>query len=105
MNDAANLLCVFCFLMAVTFREWLMDVPNGQGQMVWTDGTKYVGEWKFGMRCDVHSFLRGSMFSYEETDFVIGWILVDRHGKGKLETPLGTYEGDWENDQVHESQE
>jgi hypothetical protein len=85
--------------------EWLMDVPNGQGQMVWTDGTKYVGEWKFGMRCDVHSFLRGSMFSYEETDFVIGWILVDRHGKGKLETPLGTYEGDWENDQVHESQE
>jgi hypothetical protein len=27
-----------------------MDTPNGHGQMVWPDGTKYTGEWKFGLR-------------------------------------------------------
>lgn len=76
-------------------REWLMDTPNGHGQMVWPDGTKYTGEWKFGLRYISELNVE---FSYVKFD---RWYFCFRHGKGKLETPLGTYEGDWENDQVH----
>ncbi|GFQ00890.1 phosphatidylinositol 4-phosphate 5-kinase 9 [Phtheirospermum japonicum] len=54
----------------------LANAPEGSGNYTWSDGCKYVGEWKFGTR----------------------------HGHGKIQFPNGsTYEGEFSGGYMHGS--
>lgn len=74
------------------------DCINGQGTMIYTDGSKYVGQWKDGKREGegVCTFSNG-------TKYVGQWTNNKRHGHGTLyrvgNEPLT---GQWTNDKFVE---
>ena len=71
--------------------------PDGEGTMIWDDGSKYIGSWKMG---DFHG--EGSMVWYDGSSYIGSWQNDMKHGKGKYTWNNGdVYEGEFVNDKRH----
>jgi|TARA_B110001454_G_scaffold82620_1_gene79386 hypothetical protein len=65
--------------------------PHGQGTYIWTDGRKYVGEWKDGKfnGQGTFTYTDGSTYVGEHTDW-------ERTGQGTFTSSDGEkYVGEW----------
>ena len=96
------------------------DCENGKGTMTFPDGTKYVGDFKYGVRegQGTYTYSDGGNYTGEWKDnkrhgkgtdtfansviYEGEWALDKRHGQGTLILPdLGTYVGEWKEDKKH----
>jgi hypothetical protein len=68
--------------------EWLNDLPNGQGEEKWKDGTYYKGDFLNGAKHGKGSYLFPDGTIYE------GYFKQDLfQGEGRLSLPHGEYKG------------
>lgn len=89
-------------VMRATFGEamwegaWEGGLPNGQGAMLWSDGTKYVGSVSFGQ-------VTGSgRYEWADGGVYTGDVLRGkRHGKGTYRKGPVKYAGEWEQGHRH----
>ena len=74
--------------------EWKYGLENGKGEMTWSDGTIYIGERK-----DSKASGQGTMILNTGVKYVVTWIDDKKHGLGKkFYNDQFLYEGRWEND-------
>lgn len=92
---------------------------QGEGKMIWDDGTVYEGEWEYSARCGqgICHFSNGTVYSgtwendnmngYGTMTFTDGAVYTGEwkdgalHGEGTLIYPNGEiYSGTWENNQL-----
>ena len=73
--------------------SWHDDLPNGYGQMNFSDSTSYKGSWSNGLRHGKGTYI------YQNGDIYEGeWNMDVRNGKGKMSyTDQTDYEGTWSN--------
>jgi SH3-like domain-containing protein len=76
------------------FRE---GVRSGRGSMTYPDGTKYVGDW---LHDEPNG--KGTLISIDRFEYTGEFVNGVRQGQGTLETADGKkYEGQWRNDAPH----
>ena len=76
--------------------EWLNDMLNGEGSMVWSDGSSYVGEF---LDADFHGL---GTYDWGDGEIYVGeWLENKFHGLGKYIWSDGTMEfGIFYNDEL-----
>lgn len=80
-----------------------MGYQNGQGTQTWSDGSKYVGEWKDGERNGqgTYIFSDDDKENWRNTWYVGEWKNNVYHGKGTLNNMFFEYEGEWRDGKKH----
>jgi hypothetical protein len=71
----------------------LGDCKDGTGTMNFSDGSKYVGEWKYGKQNG-----NGTMTFADGNKYIGEWKNGRQNGKGSYTSSLGKYSGDWKDD-------
>jgi hypothetical protein len=75
--------------------DWKANVQHGQSEVVWNDGTRFRGNYRYGVRC-----------KYGETTWPDGarycgqWLNNQRHGDGTMTFPNGI---SWTGSFVHDT--
>jgi len=96
-------LYVFLILMFcnVGFAECIEgDCTNGQGTLTWSDGSKYVGEWKDGKHHG-QGTLTFASGEFAGDKYVGEFIDGKRHGQGTYTQADGTVDkGIWESGEL-----
>merc|ERR1711988_542633 len=77
--------------------QWANDVQEGLGTWMSKDGkSKYDGNWHLGLRYGQGTYTWTDGGSYSG-----GWVEDKREGKGTMKYPDGfVYEGEWKADRV-----
>ena len=77
--------------------EWKDNKQHGQGTTIWADGNKYSGEFKNGK-----SNGQGTKIWSNGTKYIGEWKNDLQHGQGNIEWPNGDkYVGEWKNHKLH----
>ena len=75
--------------------QWKGNFAHGTGTLTYVDGDKYIGEWSEGKK---HG--HGELFYINGDKFRGMWVSDKANGLGRLEYANGDiYEGEWRNDQ------
>lgn len=78
--------------------ETLSGQPHGTGKKIFSDGTRYEGNWEYGQYSGQGVLTWADKISRYEGQFAAG----QRSGQGKMTYPNGaTYNGAWKNDKRH----
>ena len=85
------LLLGICFLPMNTFGDCISgDCENGQGTLIYPDGSKYEGQWKDGRRDG-----QGALSFPDGGSFIGQWKGGLFNGQGTMIYRYGRYEGQW----------
>lgn len=95
------------------------DCNNGKGTYVWEDGSRYIGEWKEGLRSGKGVYIWASGDKYtgqflngdcngdgvylwaNNAGYEGSWLNGKKHGAGKYTWPNGqVYEGEFKDDKI-----
>ena len=84
-----SIVLLVCFSSTNIFGKCIQgDCKNGQGTFTFSDGSKYVGEWK-----DDKPYGQGTFTSPDGSKYVGEWKDGKRHGYGTMTSPDGSKYG------------
>ena len=97
MKKFLGIIVLGLLLSSNAYAECKGNCVNGQGTMEWSNGDKYVGEWKDGK---IHG--KGTMKWSNGDKYVGEWKKGEMHGEGTMEWSDGyKYTGEWKKGEMH----